>query len=69
MPVSDHECAASATIDADPVSTPAAVLATANRPFAASATTTVSSDESWGWLVELSDTTSGNPKRAVSVGG
>ena len=42
MPVSAHECAASASIDADPVIAAATDLATAIRRFAPNATTTVS---------------------------
>ncbi len=41
MPVSAQECAASATIDADPLSSAAADLASAMSPLATSATTTV----------------------------
>jgi hypothetical protein len=41
LPVSAHECAASAAIDAEPVSAAAIDLATATRRFANSATTTV----------------------------
>ena len=41
MPESAHECAASATSDADPVTTAAAVFATAIRTLAVKATSTV----------------------------
>ena len=41
LPESAHECAASATSDADPVSTAAAVFATAIRTLAPKATSTV----------------------------
>ena len=44
MPVSAHECAASATIDAAPVSAAAIVFAIAMSRFAPSATSTVSID-------------------------
>jgi hypothetical protein len=55
LPVSDHECAASATIAAEPVTTAAAVFATARRPLAVSATSTVNSDEPLvPWLVDAS---------------
>jgi hypothetical protein len=43
--VSDHECAASATIAADPVTPAAADFATASSALAVRATTTVKSDE------------------------
>jgi len=42
LPVSAQECAASATMDADPVSIAATDLATAIRRFAPNATSTVS---------------------------
>ena len=45
MPVSDHECAASATIEADPVTDAATDLATASDALAVSATSTVKSEE------------------------
>ena len=41
MPVSAQECAASATMDAEPVSAAAQVLATATRKFAPNAISTV----------------------------
>jgi len=41
LPVSAQECAASATMDADPVSTEATDLATAMSPLATRATSTV----------------------------
>ena len=41
MPESAHECAASATSDADPVTTAAADFATATRTLAPKATSTV----------------------------
>src|SRR6478752_5412527 len=41
LPVSAQECAASASIEADPVTTAATVLATAINRFAPSATTTI----------------------------
>lgn len=44
FPVSAHECADSATIDADPVSTAATVFAAAISPFARRATSTVTTD-------------------------
>ena len=52
MPVSDQECAASATIAADPVTTAATDFATASSPLATSATTTVSSDDPVPTLVD-----------------
>ena len=42
LPVSAQECAASATIEAEPVSTAAQVLATATRKLAPKAISTVS---------------------------
>ncbi len=42
LPVSAQECAASASIEAEPVSTAATDLATATSRFAAKAITTVS---------------------------
>ena len=44
MPVSAHECAASATMDADPVTAAATDLAIASSALAVSATSTVSSE-------------------------
>src|SRR5690606_18509740 len=44
LPVSAHECAASATSEADPVSAAAIVFATATAKFAANAITTVSAE-------------------------
>jgi hypothetical protein len=44
LPVSAHECAASAIIEADPVRKPAAVFAAASRPLAISAMMTVRVD-------------------------
>ena len=44
MPVSAHECAASAAIDAEPVRNAATVLAVASSPFATRATMTVNAE-------------------------
>ena len=58
LPVSAQECAASATIDADPDSTAATVLATATHRFATNATSTVRLLSPAGSAVDVSVTAS-----------
>src|SRR3954452_15301479 len=61
FPVSAQECAASATMDADPVSAAAIDFARASSPLATSATSTVNSDELVPWSVDVSDMSFGTP--------